>query len=154
MATRNLSYKQLDQALSISTGSINDNAPPWNGTLNVTYSNDPIRFTVSEQYISGGKMYRDMIVCAPGSCPNPVPLGVQTIESNHVNAYYKTDISFAYSLYKEGSSNAELYFNIDNALDRDPPAIGQTGNAYGPQTNASLFDVYGRSFRLGVRFKM
>ena len=154
VATRNLAYKQLDQALSISTGSINDNAPPWNGSLSVSYSNDPIRVTFNEQYISGGKMYRDMIVCAPGSCPNPIPAGVQTIESNHVDAYYKSDMSIAYSLYKEGSSNAELYFNVDNLFDRDPPAIAQTGNAYGPQTNAALFDVYGRSFRLGVRFRM
>jgi iron complex outermembrane receptor protein len=154
VATRNLAYKQLDQALSISTGSINDNAPPWNGSLSISYSNDPIRVTFNEQYISGGKMYRDMIQCAAGSCPTPIPAGVQTIESNHVDAYYKTDMSIAYSLYKEGKSNAELYFNIDNLFDRDPPAIAQTGNAYGPQTNASLFDVYGRSFRLGVRFKM
>ena len=82
VATRNLSYKQLDQALSISTGSINDNAPPWNGTLSVTYNNDPIRFTVSEQYISGGKMYRDMIVCAAGTCPNPVPLDRKSTRLN------------------------------------------------------------------------
>ena len=154
VATRNLSYKQQDVALSISTGSINDNAPPWNGSLNISYSNDPIRVTFNEQYVSGGKMYRDMIECAAGSCPNPIPAGVQTIEKNQIGAYYKTDMSIAYSLYKEGTSNAELYFNVDNLFDRDPPSIAQTGNAYGPQTNASLFDVYGRSFRVGMRFRM
>ena len=154
VATRNLSYKQQDVALSISTGSINDNAPPWNGSLNISYSNDPIRISFNEQYVSGGKMYRDMIECAAGTCPVPIPAGVQTIEKNQIGAYYKTDMSIAYSLYKEGPSNAELYFNIDNLFDRDPPAVAQTGNAYGPMTNASLFDVYGRSFRLGVRFRM
>ncbi|MHB1206166.1 MAG: TonB-dependent receptor domain-containing protein [Rhodospirillaceae bacterium] len=153
VATHVLSYKELNQTLSVSTGSINDDAPPWNGQLTLSYSNDPIRLNWTTRYISSGKMYRDMIECASG-CPSTVPAGVQTIDKNYVPAYYASDFSIAYAFFRDGGRNAEVFFNLDNVFDKDPPAIGQTGLAYAPQTNASLYDVYGRSFRLGVRFKM
>ncbi|MHB1206371.1 MAG: TonB-dependent receptor plug domain-containing protein [Rhodospirillaceae bacterium] len=153
VATHVIAYKQLDKTLSVATGSISDNAPSWNGQLTVSYSNDPIRFNWTEQYISSGKMYQNMIECA-SNCPVPVPAGLQTIEKNYVPSYYLTNISIAYALFKDGGNNAEVYFNVDNLFDRDPNPIGVTGVAYAPQTSAQLYDVYGRSFRLGVRFKM
>jgi hypothetical protein len=50
-----------------------------------------------------------------------------------------------------------LYADIQNLLDRDPPivpsqfdaSLGQTGS----QVNAGLFDLLGRRFTLGVRFR-
>lgn len=51
----------------------------------------------------------------------------------------------------------EVYGNVQNLLDKDPPllptpfdaALGQTGN----QVNAGLYDLLGRRYTLGVRFR-
>jgi outer membrane receptor protein involved in Fe transport len=159
VATHVLALKQLDQTLSISTGAIGQGgnnaggAPSWNGQLSVSYSNDPIRFNWTTRYISSGKMFADMIQCTSG-CPTPVPPGVQTIDYNFVPSYYATDISLAYAFFRDGNRNAEVFLNVDNLFDRDPPPVAQSGVAYAPMTNPSLYDVYGRSFRAGVRFKM
>jgi outer membrane receptor protein involved in Fe transport len=160
VGTHVMSLKTLGTTLSDSTGVISGNnglvrspGPSWNGQLIATYSNDPIRFTWTEQYISAGKMFADTIVCT-SACPNPIPAGLQTLDQNHVSAYYLANLSLSYALYKNGNSNAELYLNVDNLFDRDPPAVAETGVTYAPMTEASLYDTYGRAFRLGVRFKM
>ena len=159
VATHVLALKTLGTTLSDSTGSIGGGgllgrpAPAWNGQLSVTYSNDPMRFTWTERYVSSGKMFADVIACT-SACPNPVPAGLQTMDQNHMPSYYLANLSMSYALYKNGGSSAELYFNVDNVFDKDPPLVAESGVTYNPMTEASIYDTYGRSFRLGLRFKM
>ena len=50
----------------------------------------------------------------------------------------------------------EVYFNVRNLLDKDPPLVAQgssTGYDFFP-ANQGLYDILGRVMRLGVRFSM
>jgi len=54
------------------------------------------------------------------------------------------------------SEEFELYLGIDNLLDNDAPNIltGVTGNVTGSDTAADVYDVFGRRYYAGVRFRM
>ncbi len=127
--------------------------PSWSMTLNAGYNIEPFRITWTGRYISSGTISNDFIECAAGTCPNPIPAGKTTIDVNHVASYFTSDFSFAYRFYQDGGQNAEAFLTIDNAFDKDPARISQDGNAYSPHTNANLYDVLGRSFRGGIRFR-
>jgi outer membrane receptor protein involved in Fe transport len=49
----------------------------------------------------------------------------------------------------------ELYFGVDNLLDNNPPNIlsGSPFNTTGTDTDAGTYDVFGRRFYAGVRFR-
>jgi outer membrane receptor protein involved in Fe transport len=53
------------------------------------------------------------------------------------------------------SDQYELYFGVDNLLDNDPPNIlsGSPFNTTGTDTNAGTYDVFGRRFYAGARFR-
>ena len=100
-------------------------APSWSGQLSVTYSNDPVRVTWTERYVSPGKMFADVIACSSG-CPTVVPAGFQTMDSNHMPSYYLANLSISYAVFKDGGRNAELYLNVDNVFDKDPPLVAES----------------------------
>jgi outer membrane receptor protein involved in Fe transport len=53
------------------------------------------------------------------------------------------------------SDQYELYFGVDNLLDNKPPNIlsGSPFNTTGTDTNAGTYDVFGRRFYAGARFR-
>jgi len=159
VATHIIGLEGQSTTLSVATGAIgagglvNAPAPRWSGQLSLSYSLDPFRFNWTTRYISSGDMFADMIACASG-CPTPVPAGKRTVDSNFVPAYYATDVAFSYAFFTDGERNAEAYLNIDNLFDKDPPPVAISGVAYSPMTQPALYDVYGRMFRAGVRFRM
>jgi outer membrane receptor protein involved in Fe transport len=53
------------------------------------------------------------------------------------------------------SDQYELYFGVDNLLDNNPPNIltGSPFNTTGTDTNAGTYDVFGRRFYVGARFR-
>jgi len=65
------------------------------------------------------------------------------------------DLRFAYNLDIQGN-NLEISANVSNLFDVDPPItpayIGLAEHA--AQSNASLYDILGRRFTLGVKFRM
>jgi len=127
--------------------------PDWSVTLSASYSLDPVRISWTGRYISSGVIDNDYIECAAG-CPSPIPINKITIDNNRVSSYFTSDVSMSYRFYQDGQNNAEAFLTIDNVFDRNPPLISQSGNIYGPHTNANLYDVLGRSFRGGVRFRL
>ncbi len=135
-------------------GSNGDSVPSWSMTLNANYSLEPFRIAWTGRYISSGVISNNFIECAAGACPNPVPKGKTTVDNNHVKAYFTSDVSLAYRFYQDGQNNAEAFLTIDNVFDKDPALLPQTGNAYSPHTNANLYDVLGRTYRAGLRFRL
>ena len=59
-------------------------------------------------------------------------------------AFY-VDVGGSYNL----TSQVSAYFRVDNLFDKDPVAAPSTGVS--PGVNSLLYDVLGRTFRLGVR---
>ena len=55
----------------------------------------------------------------------------------------------AYDLIDNGDRKVALFGTINNLLDKDPPITGTGGFA----TVRSLYDVVGRTYTAGVRFR-
>ncbi|WP_293972362.1 TonB-dependent receptor [Sphingomonas sp.] len=74
------------------------------------------------------------------------------IDNNRIKGAAYVDLAGVYHLKPAGSSQMEIFFKIENLLDKDPPVVAQVGTS-GLQTNPTLYDVVGRAYRVGLRFK-
>lgn len=75
--------------------------------------------------------------------------GVQVVDNSQEAVYYLA-LNTSYDFEAFGS-NARLYLSISNLLDRAPPVIPSLPGAGAGV--AGLYDVYGRTFRGGIRAK-
>jgi iron complex outermembrane receptor protein len=57
-----------------------------------------------------------------------------------------------YKLESAGLKGAELYLNVQNVLNQDPPYAPGDGTIP-TATNTGLYDTSGRLFRVGFRFQ-
>ena len=116
--------------------------PEFRFTTNVSYNNGPFGLFLQERFISSGKnniAYTD---------------GIQ-IENNKVSAAYYTDLRVSYDFKGLGDGDWQMYFNVTNLFDKNPPLIPSysvfTGTGYG--ANERLHDLLGRRFTLGMHFQ-
>ncbi len=138
------------QAGSAGGGLLGVPAPKWTAAFNGTYSLDAFRATWTTRFVGPVNMSADFYQCT-SACP--VIPGLTTVDKNHVGSYFLNSISLAYRFYRDGQNNAEAFFNVDNLFDRDPQPFPTNSVTYGAQTSASLYDMMGRQFRAGVRFR-
>jgi iron complex outermembrane recepter protein len=132
-----------------SVGQSFNSGPKLQSTLFLTYLQGPLTAVVTERYIGRGK-YR-AIYSAPGD-PGYDPMNFNTITDNRVPDRLYTGLSIAYSFtHGGGKDGLELFGNIENVFDRDPPRA-PGGNGY--PTNPVYFDTAGRSFLVGLRVKL
>lgn len=70
-----------------------------------------------------------------------------------VDAFFYNDIYANYAMGDAGQYS--VYGGIDNLFDEQPPVLGQgvPGDVTGTNTAADVYDVYGRSFFVGLRAK-
>jgi hypothetical protein len=126
----------------------------WRWLLTATYNNDPLTASATLRTVSGGTYNNDYIQCTSGCPLSTVP--VPTINNNHIPGATYVDLggSYKFNLDKD-RAEAELYFNVDNVADVDPPQVASIKGL--PQTdqpyNASLYDTVGRMFHVGLRFR-
>ncbi|WP_019832858.1 TonB-dependent receptor domain-containing protein [Sphingomonas sp. PR090111-T3T-6A] len=129
-AGQNANFDQNSQAV-----------PSWRWLASATYDSDHFTASVTERFISAGKI-------------NVAWVEGVDIDKNHVPAVFYTDLSLGFKMPHLGKG-AEIYFAVQNLFDRDPPVapiFGATG-FLSTGTNGYLYDVIGRQFRGGVRFK-
>jgi outer membrane receptor protein involved in Fe transport len=126
----------VDRAGDVGTN--NGGVPHWTFNISTTYENGPFTAFLQGRYIGSGKYN--------------VTYGPLDIADNNIPARFYLDTSIAYTVINSGRQNVEMYFNINNLLDKDPPA--NPYSFFAPQaTNPVLYNVVGRQFSLGVRFK-
>ncbi len=114
--------------------------PHWNATGAITYSNDSWDLQLSGQYV-GSVQYNG----TPGSS-QPIGLNVDRFPDR-----FYLDASFQHQLVP----GVQIFGNIENLLDKDPPIIPTFVGPVSPiASNYTLYDPIGRRFTLGVRFKM
>jgi len=112
--------------------------PDWQGTLTLQYDRDAFAAAMEERYINHGTYdatWRQGI----------------DIDDNHVPSVAYTNLQLSYRPVRSEHVTAEIYLNITNLMDRDPPRAASfifTGSSY---TNTQLFDIYGRSYTVGAR---
>jgi outer membrane receptor protein involved in Fe transport len=111
-----------------------------------TYDLGRLNFALTERYISSGIYNKRFNL--PGARPDVLDNTVPSVIYVNLSGSYSWDIA---------GGSLELFGNVQNLFDRDPPilpgvfdsSLGQTGSQY----NQGLFDLLGRRFTIGVRFK-
>ena len=121
--------------------------PHWRWNASLSYRNPVWGATLTGRYV--GKMTRYNLAPA-NRFVDPVVDGVFYLDANA-----------RYTVWNQDGHNAELFFNVKNLLDRDPPFVPATGaNAHVAATGRSLgfgytnlayYDFIGRTFAMGVR---
>jgi iron complex outermembrane recepter protein len=120
--------------------------PKQKYTANITYNNGPYSLFVQGRYISKGILDHTLTQSSVA-----IP-GVQTINDNSIGGIFYMDLNLTYSVPVPG--DLSIYGEVTNLLDRAPPttaaAFGRTGAV---SLNPQLYDVIGRRYVLGVRYK-
>ena len=66
------------------------------------------------------------------------------------------DLSLAYKFTLPQAAQAEAYFVVQNAFDKDPPVAPPSTaslNLISTGTNGYIYDILGRQFRGGIRLR-
>ena len=131
----------------------------WQGNFNVNYRNGPLRVNVQERFINSALIITNV---GPDGSPNPYNVFVNPNGTNATNVsgqvpntvprYFYTDLAVNYKFGKD--ERYEAFLTVNNLFDKSPPQIGSIFLPYGViPTNYSVYDVVGRSFTGGLRFK-
>jgi iron complex outermembrane receptor protein len=140
------------------TAGENEGAGPasWRWQASATYDADPVSFTFTARGISSGTYNNSFIECQTG-CPISVAPNI-TVSNNHIPGAIYWDFATSYEIFtaEEGNGNVEAFLNIKNITNKDAVMVGGTGNfdADTVTTNPSNYDSHGRTFRVGLRFRM
>ena len=137
-------------------GSNVNSTPDWVYRISAFYNIDPWSFNVTARGVSEGVISNAYTECQSG-CPTLTP-PYYTINDNHIDGALYFDVSATYG-FDIGDSGAagEAYLSIRNLFNTDPPLTANPANLGAEntvgylQTNRTLYDVLGRTFRLGVR---
>lgn len=112
--------------------------PKWRANLNITFEDGPLAVDLADRFIGAGTF--DNL--------NPTAYNVNRIPSiDYVN------LAVQYTAKTRGFQNLQYFIKVNNLLNKAPP-IDPLEFFANIQTNPTLYDVVGRMFYLGVRFKM
>ncbi len=150
-ATRNTDLTLLDVASSTQyAGTIAyvfnglGGTPKWLATLNTDYTYRNATVSLQTRYIGGATI--DPTLVGPDD-PSYSPALANSVNINRVGARFYFNLSGNYNLLESEGRKAQLYFVVENLLNKDPPwEIGS-----GAGTNGQFYDTLGRLYRLGAR---
>jgi outer membrane receptor protein involved in Fe transport len=117
-----------------------------------TWTSDPWTLQLTARGLSGGKYDNTWVECSTG-CPAST-IASRTINNNHIDGAYYVDAAVTYDLPQ--IKGTQVFLNVTNVFNRDPATVayGPAGSAYGnASTSPTLYDVLGRVYRAGVRFR-
>lgn len=136
-STTNLGADKVDRAGQTATF----NLPKDSITANLTYLNGPFSLFLQTRYIGSG--VRDVTHVE----------GVR-IDDNSIDSATYTDLRLGYTrdMY---DGQLELFANVLNLFDEAPPIVPSFDSFTGTssQVNGSLFDLLGRRYTVGARFR-
>jgi hypothetical protein len=115
-------------------------AADWQGSLSLGYVNGPFSGTWQGRYI------------ASGAYNSTWQTGVD-IDDNTIDSFFVSNLQLAYDGRVSSTASFQLWLNVSNLFDKDPPLVAQFGFTGSQATNSSLFDIYGRRYTMGVKFR-
>jgi iron complex outermembrane recepter protein len=119
--------------------------PNWKALAIESWDTEKFSLSVTERWFSDGVYSNEWIECQT-NCPNAT-VTHPTINDNRMKGETYVDVGGSYNIGNDSS----IYFKVDNALNQDPAPAPQTNVGYG--ANPFLYDVLGRMYRIGVRYK-
>jgi hypothetical protein len=122
--------------------------------LSINYLNGPFSLTGTMRGVTPSVVATNFIECQSG-CPTSTA-NYPTYNNIQVAGATYFDLSASYMFGGEGQY--EIYINARNIFDKDPAIVPVGPTGYGSWTNnpvnATQFDVLGRVYRAGFRFKL
>lgn len=132
-----------------------DGSPTWRWQASATYDAEPLMLSLTARGVSSGVYSNDFVACQTG-CPVSTAPNI-TVNNNYISGAIFWDFATSYDLISgEGGRNVEAFFNIRNIMNKGAVPIGSAGNFQFDiiNTNTTLYDTDGRTYRLGIRFRM
>jgi len=119
--------------------------PEWRGNLDLNFRRDAWAVNLQARYIGEGLFNPDLRTGAGAA---------NTINDNTVDAYVYYNLGAQYA-FEVDERSLELYGLINNLLDEEPPFLpsGAAGGTNESSTNAAIYDVIGRAYKVGIRFR-
>ena len=131
-------------------GTLKNSLPKWRYLASIGWNREPVALTLTARGFSAGVYNTSYIQCT-SNCPTSTVANM-TINNNQLPGATYFDANVTVNL----SKRIQAFLAVDNLLNKDPAQM-----AYGPgigtaplSVNPVLYDVLGRSFRAGVRFKL
>ena len=149
LATRTFSFLTktgvLGQDPIQSAGNNSGSVPYWKFYTTQSWEAKAFSLNLTERWFSNGVINRMYVECQT-TCPAPT-FNHPTINSNRMKGAFYVDVGGSLSV----TDQAKLYFKIDNLFNKNPePDYKAVPNNFG--ANPLLYDIFGRTFRAGVRF--
>lgn len=121
--------------------------PRLTGNVDLTYSSDSFIANIQGRLVGGGK-YHTIFTEGAGAA--------NTINENDVPAIFYTSLSLTKNVEIGNDRKVGFFAVINNLFDVDPPYLpsGTIGAANETSVNPAFHDVAGRSYKVGVRFKL
>lgn len=135
-------------------GANTSSTPDWIYRLSANYDLEPWKFNVTARGVSDGVVSNAYTECT-SNCPVSVA-PFYTINDNSIEGTLYFDVSATYG-FTVASVDGEAFISIKNLFNTDPVLTSSPGNLGAentpgyPQTNRSLYDTNGRTFRVGLR---
>jgi iron complex outermembrane recepter protein len=136
-------------------GSNVNNTPDWVYRLTASYSLEPWTFFAAARGVSSGVISNAYTECT-SNCPT-LAAPYFTINDNHISGEIYVDTSITRGFTIGGTLKSEAFLSVTNLFDTDPvltanPAgLGAENTPGYPQTTRNLYDVLGRTYRVGIR---
>jgi iron complex outermembrane recepter protein len=117
----------------------------WKSDVSATYRWGDASVSTNVRYVSSGKFSTTLTDQATATAP----AGIKASDNN-IPSYYVIGLSGTLNLMPDG--RVQLFGVIDNLLDRNPPILPNP--TFNTLTNGGLYDIIGRYYRVGLRFKL
>ena len=129
--------------------------PKWRNNLTLSYTRNSFTFSTTGRFMSSGVQNNNWVQCA-SSCSTSTTNN-PTISNDYQSGALYIDTALGFDFEGPYSSQDQLFFNIQNIMNRSPAIVtqGLSGSPYVTlQTTPVLYDVLGRTYRLGLRFNL
>lgn len=132
------------------TAGVSPSLPNWRYIVSARWDRGPLALTFSARGFSAGVLNTSYIQCTSG-CPVSTANNM-TINDNHVPGAVYFDANITYN----PTDHVETFLTVDNLADRSPVQVASGPGIGGAplSVNPALYDVLGRTLRLGFRFHL
>lgn len=116
--------------------------PEWQGNLSFMYMKGGLSVGIIERYIGSGVR-------------NVLDVEGVDIDETSVDSATYTNLNVSYDLETERNLAIEIFGIVENAFDADPPLSPNNFSFFSGtrQVNGNLFDLQGRRYTMGMRFR-
>jgi iron complex outermembrane recepter protein len=135
-----------------STGSVVQQLFKKKANASLTYSNGPFRWNLQARYLGGGKLSTLYNTPKPAVGTNPGLGGavLWDVADNTIGSTIHWDTRVGYDISVGGGHDLELFANVQNLFDRDPPMVLLENSS---AQVAGGYDQLGRRYVVGMNLR-